>query len=298
MIKGKGKTLLAALAVMLLWGFLFPAVKLGYQVYKISTVGDILLFAGVRFLVCGGVICAFAGVRDRKSFLSVQSAMVPVLLSGLFAIILHYAFTYIGLNLTDSSKTAILKQLGALVYSCFSFVFFQSERFSVRKIIAAIIGFCGIVVINLDGGGFKFGIGDVFIILASFCTVASNIVSKKALRSVKPVTMTGVSQLFGGAVLGIVGLLLGGKMEMSFANCGVFALICTASIFSYCLWFTVVKDGDLSHLFIIKFSEPVFAAIFGAVILQSNIFNLQYLAAFLLISLGIWIANTAKAKSP
>mgnify|MGYP003303659475 CR=1 FL=1 len=45
-----------------------------------------------------------------------KNALVPVLLSGLFAIILHYSFTYSALKLTDSSKTAILKQVGILFY--------------------------------------------------------------------------------------------------------------------------------------------------------------------------------------
>jgi drug/metabolite transporter (DMT)-like permease len=39
---------------------------------------------------------------------------------------LHYAFTYIGLSSTDSSKTALIKQLGSLIYVCFAFLFFKN----------------------------------------------------------------------------------------------------------------------------------------------------------------------------
>jgi hypothetical protein len=45
----KNKSMLYALLVMLLWGTLFPMVKLGYGAYNIVTTGDILFFAGVRF---------------------------------------------------------------------------------------------------------------------------------------------------------------------------------------------------------------------------------------------------------
>ena len=44
----KQKTLLLALLVMLLWGSLFPTVKLGFAAFSVVTTGDILLFAGVR----------------------------------------------------------------------------------------------------------------------------------------------------------------------------------------------------------------------------------------------------------
>ena len=67
-----------------------------------------------------------------------------------FAIILHYTFTYAALSSTGGSKTAILKQIGALFYVCLSFLFFKEEKFSVKKIIGALMGLLGIVAINFD----------------------------------------------------------------------------------------------------------------------------------------------------
>ena len=121
----KNKSMLCALLVMLLWGTLFPMVKLGYGAYNIVTTGDILFFAGVRFCVCGVLICLYTLVTDKASFKSATESLVPILLSGLFAIVLHYGFTYSALKLTDASKTAILKQVGVLFYVCFSFLFLR-----------------------------------------------------------------------------------------------------------------------------------------------------------------------------
>lgn len=115
----KSTLLLPAILVMFLWGSLFPTVKLGYRAYGIQTTGDILFFAGVRFTICGGIICLYSLLLNKDNFKPVKTSICPILLSGLFAIILHYSFTYLGLNLTDSSKTAILKQVGALFYVCF-----------------------------------------------------------------------------------------------------------------------------------------------------------------------------------
>ena len=293
----KNKSVWLALLTMLLWGSLFPTVKLGFSAYAVESTADILLFAGLRFVICGAVICLFAAAKDRASYRPVRGSFLPILLSGLFAIVLHYSFTYLGLELTDSSKTALIKQVGALFYVCFSFLFIKGDKPTVKKILAAIIGFLGIVALNVSGEGLSFAIGDVLILGASFCTVFSNVISKKVFETVEPITATGISQLFGGLVLLVAGLVLGGRVRFAWnASLLIMVYICLASIFSYCIWYAVLKKGELSRLFIIKFSEPVFACIFGAIILGENIWKIQYLAAFILICGSIWISNTSKKK--
>ena len=277
---------------MLLWGTLFPTVKLSYSAFDISTTGDILFFAGMRFVVCGGVICLFSLVTDKASFKPAKSSILPILLAGLFSIILHYACTYSALQLTDSSKTAILKQVGVLFYVCFSSLFFNDDKLIVKKLIGALLGFAGIIVINLNVDGISFNIGDLLIIIASFCSVFSSIISKKVFVTVKPITATGISQLFGGIVLAIIGRAMGGSMTVTASLSSLlFVYICIASVVSYCIWFTVVKSGELSRLFIIKFAEPAFACIFGAMLLNENIFQWQYILSFLFIAGGIYFSN-------
>lgn len=294
----KHKGIFYSLAVMLLWGLLFPTVKLGYRFFGITSTGDILAFAGARFVVCGLIIILFALARGPKDFKPAKSHMLSVLLSGLFAIILHYGFTYTGLSLTDGSKTAIIKQLGAVFYICFAPLFFPDETLSVRKLAGLALGIGGILAINMVSGGMTFHIGDLLIIGASFCTVFSNVISKRVFAHVDPIVSTGISQLFGGAVLLGVGIAAGGDcaklIPTSWQAWLVFSVIVAASVVSYCVWFTVVKKEALSKLFIIKFAEPLFASVFSWLLLGENIFRLNYLLAFLLISAGIVLANSKK----
>ena len=282
---------------MAMWGSLFPMVKRGFSAYAVESTADILLFAGIRFIICGGVICLFAVARNKDSYRPVKSSIFPILLSGVFAIVLHYGFTYLGLEMTDSSKTALIKQIGALFYVCFSFLFIKEDKPTVKKIIAALFGFLGIIALNVSAEGFSFFVGDLLILCASFCTVFSNVISKKVFARVSPITSTGISQLFGGIVLLTVGLVMGGSVHFRLdASLWIMAYICIASIVSYCIWFGIVKNGELSKLFIIKFAEPVFACIFGALILGENIWKIQYLIAFLLISGSIWFSTTKHNK--
>lgn len=289
------RTLLLALLVMVLWGSLFPMIKIGYRVCHVNTssVADIMMFAGVRFVICGALITALAAGRGQRLNTDVRQSLLPLAGMGLCSVALHYTFTYAGLAITDSAKTAILKQLGALLYICFSFLISKGERMSPAKMIGAVIGFMGIAVINAGSDGFgRLTTGDMLIIAASVCTVLSNLAGKVAMRTNPSMLSTGVSQLFGGMLLVLTSRGFGGTAPVLSGNAWpVFGYICAASMVSYCIWFGAVRTGNLSKLFIIKFSEPIFAAVFGAVLLGESIFRWQYLAAFVLISLGIVISH-------
>ena len=295
----KSKTIFLALLVMALWGSLYPCVKIGYSAFGIDSgsVAGILMFAAMRFTVCGGLVCGFCFLRRKADPTPSPKAIAGIVWVGVFAIVLNYACTYMGLSMTDSSKTAILKQAGALIYICISFLFFKDERFSIYKIVGAVIGFLGIVAINTGSGGISFSFGDILILSASLCTVVSNVISRRSLQSSSPLWVTGISQLFGGVILLIISLSLGGRLpQFSVKGILVFAYICTASIIAYTLWYHILKTSELSKLFIIKFAEPLFACVFGAVLLGENILRLQYLVAFVLISFGIVVAHKTNEK--
>jgi len=293
-MKNNWKTTVLALVVMALWGSLFPMVKIGYAALEINagSVPDILMFASFRFLICGTLVSAFSYFRKEKIGQPTCKSILNIMLMGMFSIVLHYAFTYIGLSTIDSSKTALIKQLGVLVYVCFSFMFLKDETYSVMKILGAIVGFSGILAINYNSAGIVFSKGDILIIGASVCTVVANIISKKSVEGSSPFWITGISQLFGGLILFITASALGAEtLQFNSKAVLVFIYICGASVVSYTLWYYILKNNSLSKMFIIKFAEPLFACVFGAILLGENIFRIQYLMAFILIFSGIIIGH-------
>lgn len=293
------KTILLSLLVMALWGSLFPCIKIGYQAFSIigTDIPSILMFAGTRFTICGGVICAIALCRKDKIQTPKVKTIGIFLFIGLFSIILHYAFLYIGISSTDSSKTALIKQLGSLIYVCFAFLFFKNETFSFYKILGAIVGFLGIIAINFNAKGITFSLGDILIVCASVCTVVANIISKKIISQNSPFWVTGISQLSGGIVLMLIAVIFGANLlSFTWQGLAIFVYICTASMVAYVLWNYILRTSDLSNMFIIKFAEPLFACVFSAILLNENIFQWQYLIAFILISTGIVLGNKTKRE--
>ena len=288
-----------ALLVMALWGSLYPSVKIGYRALSIAStdIPNILMFAGTRFVLSGGVMCVFAFFKKEKLADPKWKSIGTIMMTGLFSIVLHYTFMYMGLSSTDSSKTAIIKQLGSLLYICVAFLFFQNEKFSAWKIIGALVGFAGIIAINFRSNGISFSSGDWFIILSSFCSVTSSILGKKIVVNNSPFWLTGISQLTGGVVLVVSAFIMGAKpLNFQWDSFAIFLYICTASTVSYALWYQILKTSDLSNMFLIKFAEPLFACVFSAILLDENIFQWQYFIAFTLIATGIILGNKKKRE--
>ncbi|MBP3491262.1 hypothetical protein J6K35_05290, partial [bacterium] len=66
------------------------------------------------------------------------------------------------------------------------------DKLTAKKLTGVFLGFVCIIAINANSGGISFNIGDALIIAASFCTVFSNVISKKVFQSVKPIASTGI----------------------------------------------------------------------------------------------------------
>lgn len=295
---GNPKTTLTAvglgLIVMLLWGSLFPFVKYGYKVFEIDTsfYPNLVLFAGVRFLVSGALLSAFCLATRRTYLLRQPKKRLPTALVALFAVVLHYACTYISLGQIDSSKTALLKQSGVLVFVCFSFLFFRDDRLTPGKIIGAVCGVASVLVINLDSFKITFGLGTALVIGASFCTVISNIVFKKSFHDVPAVTVTGYSQFMGGLFLTVLGVALGGRItSFGWRAALVMLYIVAATVVSYGLWYYVVQKYALSKLFIIKMAEPLFAALVSVLLPLGTHLTWQHAAAFALVAVAVCVSN-------
>ena len=292
-------SVLLGAVVCALWGSLYSCIKAGYSLFGIdsSHTPSVILFAGICFLICGAILTTAVSVRDKKYCAPSGKGSTFVFLVALTTIVIHYSLSYTGISLCEASKSAILKQIGYLFISCFAFIFIKSDKFSVKKVIGGILGFAGIVAVNMNGLNFSFGIGETVIILASFFSVAGTVISKKAYSFMDPAYVVAHSQLTGGTILTFAALILGGRFStVSLAAVGLMAYICTASIISYLLWNTLVKYNDISKMSIIKYLEPIFGVLFSGLIVHEKILRPEYIGAFAIIAAAIAVSNTGKSK--
>lgn len=290
-----------AAVVSMFWGTLFPMIKIGYSTFGIdnSQVASILLFAGVRFLISGIILVFVYSVKNKKVEVPSGNKLVAVLSVSMLTVVLHYAFTYLGLSLADSSKSSLLKQIGFLIVPCIAFLFRKDDKFSIRKMVAALLGFSSVIIINLQGMNLIFGLGEALIILASFSSMFGQMVSKNVYDKYKPTYIVAYAQLFGGIILVAAGLMFGGSIgRITLESIGVLAYICTASITANILWNTLIKYNKMSKLAVLKSMDPLFASLFSALLLGENILKPTYLVATVLTVSAIYVSNkTFKNKS-
>lgn len=125
-MKNHKKTMLIkALFVMLLWGSLIPMVKLSYKAMNINTASpaSILMFAGIRFAICGAVITAYSALKKERLCLHISKSLLPVAMMGLFSVVLHYACTYRADHNRQLQSGYSETDRGTVLYLLFLFVY-------------------------------------------------------------------------------------------------------------------------------------------------------------------------------
>ena len=187
---------LTAVFCNFLWGSAFPCIKAGYQLFQISgsDAAGRILFAGVRFALAG-VLVIFAGSLIKKKFLHpVRSSVRPVLVLMLFQTILQYVLFYSGLARASGVSSAIIESSNIFL-TIFTAVFiFHYEKMTGRKLTGSIIGFLGVLLVQLPGSGGTFGFsmtGEGFILLSAFSAAVSAGFIKKFSRTEDPVMLSG-----------------------------------------------------------------------------------------------------------
>jgi drug/metabolite transporter (DMT)-like permease len=286
-----------AMIVSLLWGTLFPMIKIGYSAFGIDTsnVASIILFAGLRFFISGIILVLIISAPKKRISLPHKNSLWAIGVVSMLTVILHYALTYTGLSLIESSKSSILKQIGFLVLPCFIFLFRKEDRFSVRKVAAAVLGFIATLVLSIDGLSFSFGLGEALIVAASFSVTIGQVTAKNFYDRFSPAFIVAWAQLFGGAVMLLIGALLGGGVEQLDAkSIAVLAYICAASISANLIWNTLIKYNDMSYLAVLKSADPLFAVVLSGLLLHENIWKWNYLLALIIITAAVLTVNFKK----
>lgn len=298
LFSNRASAIALAMIVSMLWGTLFPTIKIGYRVFGIDStqVASILLFAGLRFLISGILLVGAHGAKKGRIELPSCHCLGAIFVVSMLTVVVHYALTYTGLALAESSKSAVLKQIGFLVVPGVAFLFRKEDKCSVRKVAAALLGFASVIAVSLDGFSLVFGLGEILVILASFSSMFGQLISKNVYDKYEPTYIVAWAQLLGGVILVAAGLLLGGAITtVSLLSVAVLGYMCLASITANILWNTLIKYNDMSRLAVLKAMDPLFAAVFSAALLGENILKPTYLLSVILLITAITVSSYKSA---
>ena len=207
-----------ALIAAIAWGWAYPLIKLGMNEFGIlpEMTGSKMLFAGIRFFISGLIILAVAKSMRRPFQVCCPSDWWFILVFSLLNTTLHYAFFYFGLSHNAGARSAILNSMSVFLVVIFACVFFKSDKMTLRKAWGCVVGFIGILALNLGGkssGHFTF-LGDGMIILNALCSAGASLLTRGLGRRVDVFVGTGYSLSVGGVLLVIPGWLMGGGLPV------------------------------------------------------------------------------------
>ncbi len=291
----------SAMLCCLLWGSAFPLVKIGFFWLNISSedIPTEILYAGLRFTLAGIIAIIITSLISGKFLRPTMKSLPKVFSLSMFQTILQYLFFYIGLSNTSGVKASVIEAMNVFVALIVSCLIFRMEKITAAKIIGSVIGFAGVVIINVSKGDLAGGLtlkGEGFILISTVAYAFSSVLMKHWSNEENPMMMSAWQFLLGGIVMSILGFALGGRIS-GFDLKSVLLLIYLASLsaIAYSLWASLLKYYPVSRIAVYGFMNPVFGFILSAFLLgESEAFGLKSIAALVLVCLGIYIVNYTK----
>ena len=291
---------IAAMLCCALWGSATPFIKIGYQLIRTKEgVPSTILFAGVRFFFAGVLTVLIYSIARRKFLLPKKENLGAIATVSYFQTIIQYLFFYIGLSLTTGVKGTVISGSNCFFSILCATLIFHQEKLTAKKIAACIIGFAGIILINLNGLSMNLNIGDGCVLLSNFAYGISGALMKKYSGKEDPVVISGYQFIMGGSVMILVGLLAGGVITVNSAEAfGVMLYLSLLSAVAYSLWGVLLKFNPVSKVSIYSFMTPVFGVLLSNVMLteKSTVSPLNLISALILICGGIFILNYQRQK--
>lgn len=311
---------LLALLCCALWGSAFPCIKFGYEWLHIAQndAASQLLFAGLRFMLAGCLtIVLFPLLTARRRILwPNRRAFSNIVILAMLQTFLQYLFFYIGLSHTTASKASVLNSLHVFVAVLAACLLFHQERLGLNKIVACVLGFAGVVLVNISGGGgMQISLlGEGFMLFAAVSYAFSSVVLKRFSQTQDPVMLSGWQFLLGGVLLCLVGVCAGGRIDFvshvgvsnvpgSPLEAFVFALarwrgvwmllyLALVSAVAYAVWGILLRENPVSRITVFGFLNPICGVVLSVLLRgEGDMLHWRNLIALCLVCAGIVLAN-------
>lgn len=302
----KRTVILLAMSCCVLWGSITPIIKISYQYFNLTDrdTASLIVFAGIRYILCGAVGVAFGTVKSRRLLRPKGTSWGMVLKLALVQTFIQQLSFYISLTHVSGVNASILGSLNNFFSILAACLIFRQEKLTLRKISGCALGFAGVVFINISQGGMPAGAslaGEGALLVACVSCGASYAMIKEYTPREDVLVLMAYQFLLGGAMLAAVGFAFGGVVHTA-APIGyaLFAYMVVMPITAFTLWGVLLQSSKVSQLSAFGFVSPITGVILSALFLQEigKISVFQCAMSLVLVSLGIYIVNSPERESP
>ena len=287
-----------ALLCCLLWGSAFPCIKIGYRLFEVDAADTAsqILFAGCRFTLAGILAVGIGSVMEGSFLWPEKRAVKEIIWLSLLQTIIQYFFFYMGLAHTSGVKASIIEAINVFIAILVAGVLFHQEKITSRKIVGCVLGFAGVVLINLNGMNFQFSLaGEGAIFFSTIAYAFSSVFVKKFSQKFNPVMLSAYQFIIGGIVLMAAGCAMGGHItKVTPAGLGLLIYLAMVSAVAYSLWGILLKYNPVSKVTVFGFMNPVFGVLLSALLLgeTDQASGMLGLLSLFLVCVGIYVVNS------
>lgn len=296
----KNIVLLATLCCIL-WGSAYPSIKIGYSLFNVNNLGSKLVFAGYRFALAGILVLLLEAISNKNIFNFSKKQFGQITLLGLTQTALQYIFFYIGLSYTTGVRGSIINGTGTFASIILAHFIYKNDNLNFNKIVGCIVGFLGVVVVNLNGqslvgNSFTFK-GEGFVMIAAIVFAASAIYGKRITQTQEPSLVTGFQLFIGGVILTILGWFLGGSLKgFTIVSTSLLIYMALLSSIAFVIWTQLLKYNKVGIISVFNFLVPVFGTLLSSIFLGENIFDIKILISLILVCYGIFLVYRVKKE--
>jgi drug/metabolite transporter (DMT)-like permease len=252
----------------LIWGSTWLVIKVGY-----GGLGPFNV-AAVRFFIAGAVLAAatpLVGARWPKG----RTEWTLVIGVGLVLFAADYGLIYWGEQFLDSGLTSILFATLPLITIGFAHIYIPGDRITARKLGGTLLAFIGTIALFGDRARLDPSlVWPMAAILASaVCSAAAGVAAKRHGAALHPASLNAAAMLVGAAALSGVSLLAGDGLALPHdpgAWAAVLYLALAGSVFTFLVYFSLLKTWSVTSLSFISVFTPAIALLLGFVFLDER----------------------------
>ncbi|MFZ2491095.1 MAG: EamA family transporter [Thermoanaerobaculia bacterium] len=278
--------------VCTVWGTTYLAIAIA-----IETIPPLML-TSIRFLVAGVLMLGFAALRreaiprDPKTLGSL--ALIGFLMVGVGNLAVVWAEQWV-----PSGLAALFVATAPFWMAVIESVRPHGERVNARTVVGMLAGFVGVGLLVTPGGtggewNAMFVIGAIAMQVGCVAWQLGSVHGKYNIRHVPLMTSAALQMLFGGLIVGAVGIALGEHAKLAFTPRTFGALVYLTifgSIIAYSAYVYVLAHMKTTHSSLYAYVNPVVAMILGWLILDEPLTVLSWIA------MGVILGGVALVQS-
>lgn len=217
-----------------------------------------------------------------------------IVLRSLAEVAAAYFFLTALLNMKFANVTSILQTLPLTVTLGAALVF--RERVGWRRMLAIVVGFCGMLLIVRPGTD-GFTVHSVYVLIAVLCVTVRDLAARRLSKDVASLSVTLVGSLF---VMMFAGVMSAGSGEWASLSPPQWMLLGASSIFvigGYVFSVMVMRTGEVAFVAPFRYTAMLWALVLGYVFFGEWPEPLTFIGAGLIVVTGIFtLYREAKAR--